>query len=217
MENKVLMIAVPNMGTIKTETFISLFSAAYTLNIPAKLHVQTGCYIHEARNKAVNSALKSGVSHLLFVDADVQFDMHGINQLFEDDKDIVGGLYYRRQPPHHPTINFREGDKLVIPDKFPRDSVFEVFAIATGFMLINMKVFKKIEPPWFYFGNFHGKPMGEDVYFCWKAQKAGFKVYCDPRIKIGHVGDYVYDEKDYDAYIPKNEKKKIESQFDGQL
>ena len=35
---------------------------------------------------------------------------------------------------------------------------------------------------------------GEDLTFCRKARAAGAKLYCDPRIKVGHVGMSVYSE-----------------------
>jgi len=40
--------------------------------------------------------------------------------------------------------------------------------------------------------------LGEDVYFFRKAKKAGFNVYCDFSIKIGHIGDYIYDWRDHE-------------------
>ncbi len=212
-----LYIGIPCMDTIKTETVMSLFSTQHSIDVPTKLHIQKGCYVHDARNKIVDAAIASGASHLLFVDSDVQFDSTAIPKLLKHDKDIVGGLYYRRQPPHYPTINQVEGEKLIVPGSFPKDKLFEVFAIATGFMLIKISAIKKIEPPWFYYGNFHGKAMGEDVYFCWKAQKKGIKVWCDPTIHIGHVGEYVFDGKDYDAYQDVHQKKDHEDVRDGAM
>ena len=203
------------MDTIKTETVVSLFGAAATLEIPARLHIQKGCYVHDARNKIVDAAIRLGATHVLFIDSDIQFTHKAITTLLERDKDIIGGMYYRRQEPHYPTINQVENDKLIIPNKFSKDKPFEVFAVATGFMLVKTSVFKKIEPPWFYFGNFHGRAMGEDVYFCWKAQKKGFQVWCDPTLNLGHIGEYVYDEKDYQAYQDARPKEKVEDIFDG--
>ena len=39
--------------------------------------------------------------------------------------------------------------------------------------------------------------MGEDTTFCFRAKQDGEKIYCDSRIKAGHVGQYEYTEKDY--------------------
>ena len=39
--------------------------------------------------------------------------------------------------------------------------------------------------------------MGEDMTFCFRARQAGFKLYCDSRVKIGHIGQKIYDEDSY--------------------
>ena len=37
-----------------------------------------------------------------------------------------------------------------------------------------------------------GTHMGEDVYFCHKARRAGFKVWVDASIRVGHIGQKVF-------------------------
>lgn len=39
--------------------------------------------------------------------------------------------------------------------------------------------------------------LGEDLSFCWKAKRLGFKVYADPQVLPGHIGDYAYSVADY--------------------
>jgi hypothetical protein len=39
--------------------------------------------------------------------------------------------------------------------------------------------------------------MGEDTTFCFRATQDGEKIWCDSRIKAGHIGNYVFEEKDY--------------------
>ena len=36
---------------------------------------------------------------------------------------------------------------------------------------------------------------GEDLAFCIRARKCGYKIYADPDVKCGHVGHAVVDEK----------------------
>jgi len=33
--------------------------------------------------------------------------------------------------------------------------------------------------------------LGEDWYFCREAKKAGFKIYTDPKPKVGHIGEKI--------------------------
>lgn len=215
---KLILIGIPVHGNINPEVVACLISLLAKINYTAKINFQSNCYVHDARNKIVSEAINIGASHLMFIDADTVFPPDGVDTLIERDKDIIGGLYYRRQPPHLPTINQQEGNSLIIPKTWDKSKPFEVFAVATGFMLIKTEVFKKIKPPYFYFGNFHGKAMGEDVYWCWKARRAGFKIWCDPTIELGHIGDYVFGAEDYNAYkevIDKEPKK--EDVFTGEL
>ena len=60
-------------------------------------------------------------------------------------------------------------------------------------MMIDMKVFDNLKFPWFWFEmGENGKMIGEDVYFCREAGKAGFEVWCDPRIEVKHIGTFEY-------------------------
>ena len=90
--------------------------------------------------------------------------------------------------------NLEDGDifgKITMTD-LPQEP-FKCFALGTGCMLIKMSVFDKIEKPYFYYGDAGQEGlMSEDVYFCDKAHQAGYDVWCDPTIEVGHVGKYIY-------------------------
>jgi GT2 family glycosyltransferase len=53
-----------------------------------------------------------------------------------------------------------------------------------------MEVFEKLEKP--YFTLDESRPAMEDVVICEKAREAGYDIWCDPTIKIGHIGTYIY-------------------------
>jgi GT2 family glycosyltransferase len=68
--------------------------------------------------------------------------------------------------------------------------------------MYSMEVFKKIKPPWF---EFHlqdpGKPpLGEDIFFCTKLKAAGYKIFVDCDIKVGHLATLPITEESYWAY-----------------
>ena len=214
-----VLIAMPCLDHIKTPTVHSLFAASARLQAPAQLHLHQSAYVHDARNKSAEMAVEGGFTHIMFIDSDMQFPANSMQKLLELDKDIVGGLYYRRQVPHMPTLNVIEGDSIVIPtlDKYPMDKPFKIFSVATGFLMVKTSVFKKIPAPWFGFGKYKGKKeMGEDVFFCRKANDHGFEVWCDPTIPLGHVGEYTYTKQDYDAYQDLRPEK-ASGEFDGKL
>lgn len=46
----------------------------------------------------------------------------------------------------------------------------------------------------------HGE-LGEDIGFCWKAKMLGFKIFADPQVTPGHIGDYGYSIADYRDWL----------------
>lgn len=174
---KKLAIGTPTQGSVEARMAFSLVTAVRNTNLPVQLFLGIGCYIHQNRDVIVRQALEEGCSHLLFVDSDVMFPHDAINKLIAHDVDIVGARYNKRILPIESTVKgeFKE--------------LTEVPFVPTGFLLINMEVFKKIGKPYF---SFEDGAESEDVYFCDKAIKNGFKVYCDPTIEIGHLGTAVF-------------------------
>ena len=147
--------------------------------------VQMGADITGARIMLVRKARELGYTHILFVDEDMSFPNYTLNQLISHNKDIIGVDYNFRELP------LRE---MVTPLTEKLDELYKCKALPTGLMLINLSVFDKMPEPWFLFErNEKGECItSEDVYFCQKAIEAGYDIWCDPKIKCGHVGTYIY-------------------------
>jgi len=186
-----LTIAIPTSSGISPQTMLSVFTAVSVLNFPVRLDIITSCYVHDARNKMVDRAVASGSTHLLFVDSDISFPKDAVQKLIAQDKDVIGGMYNRREEGNLPTILMEEGDKLVIPETVPTET-FPVFATGTGFMLIKLASLSKVEYPYFWFGVHKDRMLGEDAWFCRQVQKAGLTVWCDPTLGIKHIGTKEY-------------------------
>ena len=129
---------------------------------------------------------------MLFLDSDIHFPPQPpffrspISILLEQDKDIIGADYNFRQLPAKSTV-------IPLTEKNETEP-YKVNALGTGFLLIRLSVFEKIPEPWFQFmRDQHGEMVnGEDTFFCQAAIKAGFDVWCDPLVKIKHLGEYEY-------------------------
>ena len=73
-----------------------------------------------------------------------------------------------------------------------RRKPFTVDYTGFGWVLIKKGVFENLEYPWFapkmqVFESGSVQDMcGEDVSFCLDAKEAGFEIWCDPRIRVGH-------------------------------
>jgi GT2 family glycosyltransferase len=79
---------------------------------------------------------------------------------------------------------------LTIPDINGKEDLIEVSYTGMGFMLVKKGVFESMEYPWFrpiekQIGDAVDFTM-EDVAFCLKAAEAGFKVFIDPTVRVGH-------------------------------
>ena len=160
---------------MEAQTACCLIVALSNIKVPFQVLLSISSLIHHNRNNIVRMAFKEGCSHLLFVDSDMVFDHDAIQRLLDRDLDIVAGRYNKKVAPIVSTV----------PDIWGLSSVPFVPA---GFLLINMEVFKKIGEPYF---SFEGAE-SEDAYFCQKAIKNGYEVWCDPTIKIGHLGSSIF-------------------------
>ena len=52
--------------------------------------------------------------------------------------------------------------------------------------------------------------VGEDLAFCWRARQLGYRIWCDPRIPLGHVGYTVVTKDFFLAYQAQKEKENAE-------
>lgn len=211
-QNIKIFIAIPTLEGPKTENSACITTYWGEHKYPSMLHYFNETYIHMARNQAMKMASEAEATHLLFIDSDMTFPKWAVDKLIEDNKQIVGGLYFGRRTPLPIAFEIdKEINMLVIKKDVPQwKEPYEVDAIGTGFLMIRTDVFSHIQPPFFSYGNpkdfelatkpFPANEVGEDIYFCLKAKKAGLKVWCDPSIPIGHVGKRIYTRDDYEAY-----------------
>ena len=140
----------------------------------------------EKRNYLIVKALNENYDYLLFVDDDMILPPETLEVLLGRDKDIIGGLYYFKG--------------------FPLEKVIEVFdeesnepfickSLGGGLILTKTEIFRKIKSPWFgtKVNNVGMTILSEDYAFADKAREAGYEVWVDPTLNIGHIGDYIYE------------------------
>ena len=170
-----LGIGIVTQGMMEAQTACALISALPNINVPFQMLLSMGCYIHYNRESIINMAFEMECSHVLFIDTDVMFQYDAITRLMSHNLSIVGGRY----------------NKKVFPAVSTVPGITELSSVPfvpTGFLLIDMEVFKKIGKPYFSLDGAES----EDVYFCNKAISNGYEVYCDPTIEIGHLGTAMF-------------------------
>lgn len=153
-----------------------------------------GTYIPQQRATLVNAALDAGATHMLWIDSDMRFPPNGLIRLLEHQHPIVATNYPTRRAPILPTAEHNmEGSLFTNPDD---TGLVEVSHCGMGFMLVDAEVYKNIGEPYFALGwNPTTKDYaGEDIYFCEKARKHGYKIMIDQELsqEIRHVGEMEY-------------------------
>jgi len=159
--------------------------------------------IADARNGIVEMALENNVRYLFFLDDDVIIPRPTVQALgyildSQIDEGVMAatGVYCTKTVAPAPVIY-----KDDIPGAYwdwRVNDIFEVDSCGAGCLLINCEVFKHLEKPYFkdesgYIEGSDGNPLysivSEDIYFCRKLRKAGFKIKAHGSVLCAH-----YDE-----------------------
>ena len=197
------LIAMPCMETMPTRTVSSLLS----MERPGKTAISftIGSLVYEARNEQASVAINQGYDRVLWIDSDMRFDTDLMVRLAGDVDagcDFVCGLFFKRQLPLTPLVykalDFTETDEdisvnvtMYEPDTVPRDKLFRIGGSGFGACMVTTRMLKDIwersGPPFTPLSK-----LGEDLSFCLRAKQAGYEMWCDSRVKIGHLGYIEY-------------------------
>lgn len=154
------------------------------------------------RNDIVEKALLEGATSLLMCDVDQIYPVDTITKLMSHRLPVVGGKVCRRYPPFDP-IMMRITDEGYQPiDDYKPGELVSVDATGTGCILYDMDVFRKLPYPWFKFQKNpeNGMIIGEDIGFAQDLKVAGYDIYVDTSIEIGHLATMVITEATHDLY-----------------
>ena len=142
---------------------------------------------------------------LFLIDSDIYWEPTDFLELYYSEYDLVSGIYLQAdretttilQSVHEDDATALFTLRAVPKDEvFQRPTPFEISGAGLGFMCIKRGVFEAVERPWFEHKSvrkqtsgteFMVEMMSEDISFTRKVREAGFKIYADPRIKVGHV------------------------------
>lgn len=162
-----------------------------------------------AREEAAKHALAAEMDYILFIDDDMMCPDDLFEKLYRHNVDIVAPLAFTRNYPHRAVLySIKEGwdassrqDYFINHwiDNYPKDKLVECDAVGFGAALINMRVIRTMPKP--YFMSTSGT--GEDIFFCHRAKKCGFRVFMDTGTKLGHLSHPVQITEDYVERIHK--------------
>lgn len=165
-------------------------------------------YVPLARQELALKAWANDYTHVLWLDADMRFPADTPLRLLARNKDIVGINYSTRAiPPQFVAIKqvgTKDGKREALKCcTMPNSTgVEEVEALGFGAMLMRTSLFDRLHDPngekgpWFQtkYDLETGQNMGENVYFCRLARKAGARIYVDHDLShsCAHVGQLEY-------------------------
>lgn len=158
-----------------------------------RLGLPIGGYSGHNRNIICEKALEYRSTHVMLIGPDVLFPPDSIKTLLERDKNIIGANYNERKLPLTSTVKLLNADGHFInagADAIPKE-VFTCGAVGSDFCLLKTAVLETLQPPYFW-ADYEDGLVTEDVYFCRKARRAGYSIWCDPTVPISHLGDYAY-------------------------
>jgi GT2 family glycosyltransferase len=136
---------------------------------------------------------------LMWIDSDIIFTPQQFVRLLSYNTEIVAGVYLMDGGKALATVRNWDEDHFkkhgyfifITPEEIDRkEEPIEVSYTGMGFMLVKNGVFESLEYPWFrpiekQIGDMVDFTM-EDVAFCLRAKEAGFRIFIDPSVKVGH-------------------------------
>lgn len=209
-----IIIAMPCLDKIETQTVRSMFSMERPEGCDVSVKFMESSLVYLSRDRLSVIALEERADYILFLDSDMVFQPDLLKALLEDaesGKDLVTGLCFRRRPEYNPAIWKRirmglPGESVIEEfDDYPEGELFEVDGAGMAAMLIRATVLKEIfETQKALFAPIPG--YGEDVSFCLRARKAGFTIWCDSRVKVGHIATTIVTDETFKAWKKKREE-----------
>lgn len=226
--NPKIFIAVPAFGwTMQSQTAISLCALTAELvhnNAFQSISAQSFPDIVDVRNIFLTLWFDKipDATHMLFVDADMQFEPNLVVDMIKADKPLIGCLYPKKRLP----ITW-VGSALKEPAE-PEGNLLELEGIGCGVMLIRRDCVQSmidqnlvdIQADKEKTGLLHmvdspfdriihafdkvidedGRHLSEDFSFCWRHRKAGGKVYAAIDHAVCHIGMQQFAARYSDLY-----------------
>jgi hypothetical protein len=163
-----VFIATPMYGGMAAATYTMSLAHTPATFFKNGVGLNFSCAVNDslvtrARNYLTSQFLNSAATHLMWIDADIGFDPVDIIKMVRADKDIVCGIYPKKeihwravaQAAHKgvPPERLRDHEHSLVlnlidnsPDRVTPEGLIEIANAGTGFMLIKRGVFEALAP-----------------------------------------------------------------------
>lgn len=167
--------------------------------------------VDRGRDRAAAAMLEGDWTHLLFIDADIEFKPHDVVRLLAADKDLIVGAYRKKNERGEFAVSFLP-DADVFLDQCPETGAVKIARAGTGFMMIRRAVFEQLRDamPELHYTDYSaiaaprpmvaffehvvmdGRRWSEDYTFCERWRAIGGDIWLDPTLVLGHWGPHVW-------------------------
>lgn len=155
---------------------------------------------------------KLDYDYIMWIDSDIIFKVDDFKKILESENDITSGIYKMENTINYPTVikwdtdylkkngkfEFLDDEKikqLKEENKLLNNRYLNVEYTGMGWMLIKKDVIEQLKYPWFYHDLYQVddfvEMFSEDVSFCKNLKKAGFDIYVDLDIRVGHYKSFI--------------------------
>lgn len=198
-----LLIAIPTLDYIHVKFMESLLNLTQLLNergVDYEVKIKSGTLVYLAREELTAYALSFEFTHVLWLDSDMVFEPEVVDDLYDTGKDFVCGIFHARRAGHQSCI-FRS---VTPPDRYHWDEYpFDTFRIkgcgmactlmTTGVLNTIKQKYNTCFMPAF--------ALGEDLAFCKRADELGIEMWCEPTVRVGHIGHLTIYPEDEGGYL----------------
>ena len=202
------LIAIPCMDTIPVGFAESLIYLRKGQNVSVMF--KPNSLVYDSRNLISLTAIENKFDRVMWFDSDMMFQPDTMEKLSclmdKKDCDMATGLYFKRTLQTEPVLykeisepkrdsTGRLARQIEAYTNYPKDGVFRVAGCGFGCVMTTTQLLKDV---WKFFGPAFTPYdwASEDISFCYRVGKLGYDIYCDSSISCGHIGTYVYTDKD---------------------
>jgi hypothetical protein len=222
-----------------TPAFCQAYAKAMTelalAGVPINFVLFKDSDVSRGRNRAVHAMLHHNYTHLLFVDADIDFTADDVMALLNLHEDVAVGPYRKKNERCEYNFEFIPAPDNSVTVNHATGAV-EVMRAGTGFMMIRRAVFEKMreampeivyldrtdkgedfETAAYFVFEIRETPWGprqfsEDFNFCERWRAIGGRIWMAPNLKLSHWGAHEWKgDLEADGFLAEPDDAQIEA------
>lgn len=133
-----------------------------------------------------------GYKKIFWIDSDISWEPEDFMKLYASNKSIVTGVYLIADGSKTTCMTSEYPSGIPVNVVRNMSGLRPVQKTGFGFIAIKYGVFEKIPRPWFTCLSIEVAPgvfdtVSEDVSWCIKAHQAGFVMFVDTSVRVGHM------------------------------